>query len=257
MGWDIVAIGTNHNLPVEDPIKTAERLASLFVAPISVGYSQSWIFHSESNSIEWSEDYIWIEIARIGSPKLKSTISFSIKDYCARKLYSELADRIDSVSFANRHERDWFLSEAKDDPFELYQCECLTKPHYDLRIFKEMVEFGYNFPGRWFQLVRSFIAPSEAYIKENLIEFRKFIFSQLKACGCDKAYYFADQGPGEWLYDRINLPVQDWIDYLKKGDYIEDGVPEIIEVQKLLDNTLHLSENDWIDCFIDDFSDLG
>lgn len=26
MGWDIVAIGTNHNLPVKEPVETAERV---------------------------------------------------------------------------------------------------------------------------------------------------------------------------------------------------------------------------------------
>ena len=75
-------------------------------------------------------------------------------------------------------------------------------------------------------------------------------------CGCNKAYYFADQGDGEMLFNVIDKTAKEWVDYLEKGEYISDRRPEIIEIPKLLGNSIRLSDNDWIDCFIDDFSDF-
>lgn len=42
MGWDIVAIGLNHNLPIDNPSAIAERLIPLFNSPIDIGYYKDW-----------------------------------------------------------------------------------------------------------------------------------------------------------------------------------------------------------------------
>ena len=255
MGWDIVAIGTNHNLPVGDPFKTAERLSSLVDGPISVGYYESWIYKPDVNKIIESE-YEWIEISKINSSKQGSVVFFSIENYCARKIYRDLADKIDSVEFENEDQRNWFMGEAKDEPFALYEFESQSGPYFDLRIFKEIVDFNYDFPGRWFQFVRTMKNPQDKSNKDCIVEFRQHIFNQLKACGCDKAYYFADQGPTAMLYDSIDMSAKDWVEYLEKGAYTENRNPIIVEIQKLLDGRLKVAEDDWIDYFVDDFSDL-
>lgn len=46
MGWDIVTIGTNHNLPVGDPIQTPEDL--------SKGESTQESIHEQGRSIRES-----------------------------------------------------------------------------------------------------------------------------------------------------------------------------------------------------------
>lgn len=255
MSWDIVAIGTNHNLPVEDPIKTAEKLSSLVEGPISVGYYESWIYKPDVNKIIESE-YKWIEINKINSSKQGSVVLFSIENFCARKLYRDLLAKIDSVEFEDEYHRNWFMDDAKDKPFALYECESQSRPYFDLRIFKEIVDFSYDFPGRWFQFVRTLKKPHDIPNKNNILEFRKHIFRQLMVCGCNKAYYFADQGDGEMLFNVIDKTAKEWVDYLEKGEYISDRRPEIIEIPKLLGNSIRLSDNDWIDCFIDDFSDF-
>ena len=255
MGWDIVAIGTHHNLPVGDPFKTAERLSSLVDGPISVGYYESWRYKQDINKIIQSE-YKWIEINKINSSKHGSATLFSIESYCARKIYTALADIIDKVEFKDKKEREWFIGDATDEPFALYDCDCQTKPFFDLRIFKEIIDFNYNFPGRWFQFVRTMKNPQDKSNKDCILEFRQHIFNQLKACGCDKAYYFADQGPTAMLYDSIDMSAKDWVEYLEKGAYTENRDPIIVEIQKLLDGRLKVAEDDWIDYFVDDFSDL-
>ena len=256
MGWDIVAIGTNHNLPVEDPIKTAERLSTLVDSPISVGYYESWIYKSEDNSIIRA-NYDWIELKKVNSQKSGPTIVFSIEGYCARKLYTELAETLDSVKFADKEDHDWFISEATDIPFAVYECEYPYGALFDFRICKENVDFNCRFPGRWFQFVSALIAPRDERDKNYIMEFRQHIFNQLKTCGCDTAYYFADQGAGGCIFDAIDKPSKEWIKYLESGEYIKDRAPVIVEVQKLIDRTLILSNGDWIDCFIDNFHDLN
>ena len=37
------------------------------------------------------------------------------------------------------------------------------------------------------------------------------------------AYYFADQGPGEKLMDRLNLTSKKWCAYLDSGGFVEKG----------------------------------
>ena len=256
MGWDIVAIGTNHNLPVEDPVKTAERISSLVDGPISVGYYENWIFNPACNRIESSNENNWIEIKRINSCKPGSAAFFSIEHYCARNIYTAIADIIDKVEFVDNQERDWFLSDATDEPFALYECERLKKPSFYLRILKEIIDFDYDFPGRWFQFVRAMKNPHDKPNEDYILEFRQNIFRQLMTCGCDKAYYFADQGVTALLFDNIDKSATDWVEYLETGDYAEDRNSIIVKVQELLDGRLKFAEEDGIDCFVDDFSDL-
>lgn len=257
MGWDIVAIGTNHNLPVGDPIQTADRISQLVKFPISVGYYEDWLYNHKDNSIRSSNEYKWIEIAKINPQKECPEISFSIEHYCARKLYSEHHAQIGSnINFINTKEREWFISNATEELFALYECDSTTRPYFDLRIFKEIVEFTEDFPGRWFQFVHALKNAHTHPYKDNLRDFRQQIFRQLKICGCDKAFYFADQGPGLWLFDAIDKSSKDWVSYLIEGEYIEDGKPKIFDIPHILNGSIVLSEDEWIDCLIDDFSDF-
>ncbi|MDE5808925.1 MAG: hypothetical protein K2H59_01425 [Muribaculaceae bacterium] len=70
MGWDIVAIGINHNLPINDPIKVAEKLSPLVSGPISIGYLHEWEYDKSTNTIKRPDDlYNWIEIGIVGKDK--------------------------------------------------------------------------------------------------------------------------------------------------------------------------------------------
>ena len=255
MGYDVVAIGTNHNLPVEDPIKTAERISPLFDGPISIGYDEKWEYNPKNNTISQSDEYKWIEIAKINPSREGKTTRFSIENHCARKIYGELAANIDNIKFA-ADQREWFLTEATEEPFALYECETPHSFELDLRIFKEIVDFGYTFPGRWRNFYNALNNPHIQPNKNNIFEFRKHIYRQLKVCGCDIAYYFADDGPGMYLFDSINLPAKEWVDFLDSGKYVKNGKPLIVEVKNILDHTLELPEDEWVDCYIDDFSDF-
>lgn len=254
MGWDIVAIGTNHKLPIDNPIKTAERISLLTNRPLSIGYYEDWKYSPSDHSITRGS-YDWHEISRLNPNAKGKTILFSIENYSARKTYSQHFKSLRDIHFGNSDEREWFVECATGEPFAIYECDDDKPENFDLRVCKDIVEFTENFKGRWFQFVDALKDPESSPHKEHIQEFRNYIFQQMKACGCDVAYYFADQGSGEFLYDFINKPSKEWVEYLEKGDWAEDANPKIVEVRDLLNGSIVLSEEDWIDCFIDDFSD--
>ena len=256
MGWNIVAIGTNHRLPVEDALLTAKAVSPLIDAPISVGYYENWIFDMEERRILSSDKVGWVEMDRVNSGRGGRPVFFSLCDYCARRIFSELNGSLDSVTFDSDRNKDYFFSDAIDEPFALYEIDGHVNPYFDLRIFKEIVDFSFDYPGRWSQFVSDLRRPHVMPNKAHIMDFRRHIFRQMQVCGCDRAYYFADQGPGEWLFDAINLPAQEWVDYMRGGSYIRNGRPIIMEVQRLLDGSLKLLEDGYADCFVDDFSDF-
>lgn len=141
---------------------------------------------------------------KINPQKKGQLVLFSIEDYCARKIYLDHQSSIDSINFVDKNAYDRFISDATDEPFALYECDTQERPFFDLQIHKQIVNFTENFHGRWFQFVESLKNPQTLSNKDYILDFRKYIFQQLKICGCDKAYYFADQGPGQWLYDIID-----------------------------------------------------
>ncbi len=60
MGWDIVAIGTNHNLPLDNPQEIARRLLPLCPGDISIGYYRDRAVDLQTKSI-LRGDFKWIE----------------------------------------------------------------------------------------------------------------------------------------------------------------------------------------------------
>lgn len=256
MGWDVVAAGTSHNLPIDDPVKVAERISPLIDEPISVGYYEKWKFDESHNRIV-EGDWQWIELTKVNSDKTGQPVFFEICDYSIRRVFTEVETKMDLVSFENEYVRDVFQRFPTEEPFELYQCFCERPYSVDMWIFKENVEFTANFYGRWRQFENIFETAPDSLEAQNLHEFRKHIFEQFKICGCDMAYYFADQGPGEKLANRLNFSSKKWLAYLESGVFAEDGDDaRIMKVSDYMAGKVILKSDDWVDCFIDDFSDF-
>ncbi|MDE6427444.1 MAG: hypothetical protein K2K59_00645 [Muribaculaceae bacterium] len=234
---------------------TAKAVSPLIDAPISVGYYEDWVFDNERSVILSSDKVGWVEMDRINSGREGRPFRFSVCGYCARRIFDELHGSLECVTFENKTNKSFFLIDATEEPFALYEVESLVK-FFDLRIFKEIVDFSFAYPLRWSQFVNDLRRPHVMPNKAHIMDFRRQIFRQMQVCGCDRAYYFADQGPGEGLFDAINLPAQEWVDYMRGGSYIRNGRPIIMEVQRLLDGSLKLQEDGYADCFVDDFSDF-
>lgn len=256
MGWDIVSIGTNHQLPIHNPVETARRLLPLCDGPVSIGYFDNWQYDKDSNRIihEWKD---WIELNRLNEGLKGDLIRFEIAEYAAKLLFNNLYGDISKVKFEDEDDRELFLDSVKSK-FPIFEFN--GGRHHLVRnwIFEEIAEFSDNFPARWFQFVSLFRSPYEGEVKDLLDSFRNYIFKQMQLCGCDKAYYFADQGDGEMLLDKLDLKTADWLEYLYSGNFKEDKSekPIIFSVIDYINGKIILHEDEYADCFIDDFSDM-
>lgn len=254
MGWDIVAIGTNHKLPIDNPIETAKAIASVLDGKICVGYYVNWEFDKDKNTIRHINEWLnWQEIMLLDTGRVGHNSRLEIKNECARRIYAQLGS-IDRVEFVGEYSEECFCYDIFSEPYDLYEIESGV-PYTDTRYFKEIVEFSRRFGGRWFAFVESFTEPYEGKNKTSIDDFRHQIYSQLKAYGCDCAYYFSDQGYSEALYEAINRSSADWIKFMESRQYIEDPDEYIIySVQDYLNGKL-LNIHDSVICIIDDFSD--
>ncbi len=86
----------------------------------------------------------------------------------------------------------------------------------------------------------------------------------MKLCGCDRVYFFPDQGYGEFIYNRINLPSKEWLAYLMSGRNLKEAAKNeeaveplrIINIVDYVEGRTVLDAKDYVHCFIDDFSDF-
>lgn len=255
MGWDLVIIGMKHNLPIEDPVATAKRFSPLCCGPISIGYDDKWKYVEAGNLIK-EKRFGWHEIDRIDAHLPGPEMYFYIQHGAAKALAKQLGNRISNISFEDEDCRDWFLSEAYEEPFALYELEG-KRDSPDPRIFKEIVELHEDFPGRWSQFHSLFEKPYDGEAKKILDKFRDYVYFQMRLCGCSEVYYICDQGPAQVLFDEINRTAEDWKYYMLKGEYLEDGEPvSILNISDYITHRRILTNEDFIHVFYDDFSDM-
>lgn len=257
MGWDIVAIGTNHKLPIESPVETAKKLTPITIGPISIGYYLKWHYDAKTNNVCIPDGmYQWKELTLINPDCPGDKSLFDIENEAARRVFAEIQS-IEQVGFTCEDDKAMFISDVFDEPYFLYENDTLTGKYLGIRIFKEIVEFSEKFPGMWFSLTDVFYEP---YIGENkriLDEFRKDIYAQLTACGCDKAYYFPDQGSGERIWNKINRPADEWLSFLLSRSYLDEDDPDqlIFNIQEYIKEG-RILKDEGIICLVDDFSDF-
>lgn len=262
MGWDIVALGTHHKLPINNPIEVAQRLLPLCDGPLSIGYFIEWIFDERCKRIYQPEGmYKWIEIESLNSGSIGKKTRFVIVDKCAQDIYSKVKSIIDKIRFDSDEDRDWFINGAYAERFSIYEFENDQFRPCN-RIFKENVEMTVAFSGRWSTFVDMFKHPCIGEIKDYLDDFRAYIFKQATLCGCDTVYYFPDQGYGDLLYDKIDLQSDKWLKYMYsahcKQEWLNSSSKKLmfVNMEDYISGRICLGEHDDIDVIIDDFSDL-
>lgn len=257
MGWDIVAIGTHHTLPIQDPVETAKRLAPILDGIVSVGYTKRYNYDKETNII--SEGTLeWIELDKLNFNSTGWRYNFEINNEDARRIHP-LISSLKDVTWIGEYTKQFFWDDLLGTPYEIYRIEIDHKGvafHSD--IFIENVEFNLSFFGRWFTFEDIFKTPYLGGNKQKLDDFRNGIYTQFKAAGCDKAYYFPDQGFGEALYAVINLPSDEWVAYMQSRKYMkdDDNGQVIIKMNDYIAGKIVLRSDQNIICIVDDFSDM-
>ncbi|MDE6484328.1 MAG: hypothetical protein K2L14_02905 [Duncaniella sp.] len=262
MGWDLVAIGTNHTLPLKDPKKVAERMASILNGIISIGYSDYWGYDVNTQTIIENPGKIkWCELDRIETNPQGTTFRFEITGENEKRIFSQIKD-FSQTKFEEGVHKEWFLEGLSEPEYDYYRIDAddAVNVSYLTYIYRDIVELYPSFPygGRWFGFERVFKEPYSGENKRILDNFRKDIYKQLSAYGCDNAYYFPDQGFGERLYEYINHTTNEWVDFMQSRSYICDDCEDLLifNMSDYLSGEIILSPGQNIICIIDDFADF-
>lgn len=175
MGWDIVAIGTHHTLPLDNPVETAKRLSPILDGIVSIGYTKRYEYNIESNTIS-DCDYKWIELDELNFNPIGYHFFFEIRNECSRRLQSQITS-LEDVTWIGEYTKRFFLDELYGTPFEMFRVEIDHKDVvFGLYGYKENVEFDISFNGRWFTFEDIFQQPYTGENKQKLDEFRSYIY---------------------------------------------------------------------------------
>lgn len=258
MGWDIVAIGLNYNLPIDNPSAIAEHLIPLFNSPIDIGYYKDWELDPNTGIIKRSDTYEWKSLSLFKANLKGKAAKLTIENKSALDIFFALNKNINADNFKDISEYDGFM-DCILNPYSLYELESADGYRW-IRIFKDIFEFDIKAPYRWFQLVHLFddYSPQSILLVEEL---REYIHWQCKITGCKKIFLFPDQDYGALLYDKINLTSEEWLKFM--NNVIEEEIKNLKEgcknaIFKISDYLCQhkiLSPNEDIYCFSDEFQD--
>lgn len=253
MGWDLVAIGLNHKLPLNNPSAIAECLGPLFKSPIEIGYYKEWEYDPKTKMINRPDKYEWKTISILNQKGESIPAKLTIDNKSAQNIFLSLNKSVSVNNFRDAADYDWFM-ECVLNPYCLYQLESADGDKW-VRIFREIFEFEINIYFRWFQFTHLFYdySPQNIGLIENL---RDYIHWQCKLTGCTKIYLFPDQDYGDSLYDKINLTSEEWLKFM--NNLYEEEMEKLNEndvvfkIKDYLNGSKILPQNRDVYCFFDE-----
>lgn len=265
MGWDVVQIGLGHDLPVDDPHKTAQEIAKRMERNVTLAYYKKYEYDIASNVIHYKNKQELIELGRYEVDDSKSPLLMTVADYQVKQILDLVGiDKLRKATFAN----DWAsdILYEPEEPFELYEIED-DEGDLDIWIFKENVDLDIHSQGRWNHLERTFHQPDEN--RERLHDYRMQIYNRAKLFGCKDVIICADQGPTESIVDNLNYTADRLREYARTYEYLNgyDGWDshEVEEWKKeakhimfssVFQGQINLSDTDFVEVIYDDFRDL-
>ena len=265
MGWDVVQIGLGHDLPVDDPHKTAQEIAKRMERNVTLAYYKKYEYDIASNVIHYKNKPELIELKRYEVDDSKSPLLMTVADYQVKQILDLVGiDKFYKATFTNDLARI-ILHETKE-PFELYEIED-DERNLGIRIFKENVDLDIHSQGRWNHLERTFHQPDEN--RERLHDYRMQIYNRAKLFGCKDVIICADQGPAGSIVDNLNYTADRLREYARTYEYLNgyDGwdSPDVEEWKKeakhimfssVFQGQTNLSDTDFVEVIYDDFRDL-
>lgn len=270
MGWDVVAIGLKHDLPVDDPPATAQAVARRMNTNIRLVYENKFIYDEKSNTVTYNMDYEVIELGMFTVNEHGDFLQMTVADYQKLLLVKQYgAHKLSKSTYRNFFgNRDTFLSELSSSSFELYEIASNDENETCIRIFKENVDIDIFVSERWSAWEHYFHNIRE--YKQILQDYRMQIYEKARIFGCKEVIICADQGPGGNIYDNMNLPSDNLISYIKHYEYLKGyGWITDSEADEWKNNARHilfasaiqekpdLSDKEWVDVIFDDFADIA
>lgn len=265
MRWDVVEIGLNHDLPIEDPVATAELIAKRLNRNIRLVYQNKYTYDARKNMVTAIGGFEFVKVQDFVVNDSDTYLTMTATNYQANKIL-ELAgiDRLRNAQFVNRRLHD-LLSDL-NNPFDLYEIED-EKGDYDIRIFHDTVDLGVYVMGGWSNWVRYFHDISE--YRDILADYRKQIYERAKMFGCNEVIICCDQGPGEIIYGNMIYPAARLKEFVQTFQYLNGNEwlrGESVEEWKrkakhimfasAFENTLSFSDGDFIEVIFDDFAGI-
>lgn len=268
MGWDVVSIGLKHDLPVKDAHATAEIIATKMNRNIILGYWKSYEYNATNQSISRSKDHSFIQLARFVVNNSDEFLRMTSLIYQATQILQAIGiDKVRKQKSQGNFAKS--LLEDIDNPYILYEIED-EDGILDICISQENVDLNVDFVnGRWNSFER-FFHDADSYQQGQLKQFRSCLYERAQLFGCKEAIVCADQGPGQFIYDRINYSAARLLEYTSSYQYLNDYDREVIDREVSLkrqgkhimfssafQGPLNLSDEDWIEVVLDDFADLS
>ncbi len=266
MGWDVVQIGLNHNLPVEDPFETAKEVAKRMNRNIKLGYMKKYEYDVDNNVVYYSNDFSFVELGNFDIDDSNEYLRMEVRDYQANQILKTVG--IDNIRIAATKNDigKMLLSDIEEDPYSLYK---INGGSENFTIFKENVELWVDIFGRWSCWESAFYSQDSQDI-DWLRDYRIKIYNQAQMFGCNEVIICADQGPGEFILDKRNYSSNLLKEYVRSYQYLKDYNTVTNELDEeewekhakhisfasFFKNEVVLNEGDFIEVIFDDFSDL-
>lgn len=90
MGWDVVQIGLRHDLPVEDPIATAQEVAKRMKRNIRLVYRNEYEYDIETNTVYRVRGHEYIELGRFKITDSESYLQMLVSNYQANQIVEKI-----------------------------------------------------------------------------------------------------------------------------------------------------------------------
>lgn len=266
MGCDVTTIGLRHDLPIDDPNALAHEVSARLNWNIRLSYWE-WLEYDEERRHMSIKPYTFVEMERFVIDESAPFYNLSIRDYhecIIRKQFSK--EELRQINYSEDYVLNILLRD--DEPFELYELESdkSSDDRIYIRFFRENVDLDVYQAARWFGWTHYFDSMGNRQFLHN---YRIEVAEQAKVFGCSQVVYFADQGASEYIYERVPLASQEFINYINNRTYLfedkslsEEDRDEwmkygkIIQYADYFDGSLKLDKNDFIDIVYDDFRGL-
>ena len=117
MDWDVVQIGLNHNLPVEDPFETAKEVAKRMNRNIKLGYMKEYEYDVDNNVVYYSNDFSFVELGNFDVDDSNEYLRMEVRDYQANQILKTVG--IDNIRIAATKNDigKMLLSDIEEDPY--------------------------------------------------------------------------------------------------------------------------------------------
>ena len=266
MGWDVVEIGLRHDLPVHDPLATAQEVGKRMKQNIRLVYRNEYEYDIANNIVSTPKSPDLIELGKYEVNNSRDYLQMIVSNYQANQI-RELAgmDKLRKATYAD--ESAELIIDDLEEPFELYELED-RKENLLIYIFNENVTLDVSVIERWPTWKDAFQQPSSRN-KKWLLDYRMKIYHQAKLFGCSEVIICADQGPGMWIYDNANYSADKLKEYARSYQYLQESTwveeskkeewkkhAKHIMFSSVFQNQLILSDEDWVEVIYDDFSDI-